>query len=162
MDHLVDSALRIAAAVIVGAAIGSNRDMYGKPAGVRVHALVSLGAALATIVATQLGPDDGAAASRVIQGIIGGIGFLGAGVILRGGNREMRIYHVTTAATIWVTAALGIACGVGAWTIVVLAAIAVLIVLVVGLKIDRKLHGWLGEENETNVRSAQSFPEGKR
>jgi putative Mg2+ transporter-C (MgtC) family protein len=151
MDHFVDPALRVAAAVIVGAAIGINRDMYGKPAGVRVHALVSLGAALATIVAAQLGGDTSAAVSRVIQGIIGGIGFLGAGVILRGGSREMRIYHVTTAATIWVTAAFGIACGVGAWSIVLVAGIAVIVVLVLGLSIDRKLHGVLGPEDETGA-----------
>ncbi len=154
MDHLVDPALRIAAAVVVGAAIGINRDMYGKPAGARVHALVSLGAALTTLVATQLA--DAASASRVIQGIIGGIGFLGAGVILRGGSREMRIYHVTTAATIWVTAALGITCGVGDWAILSMGAVAVLIVLVVGLKIDRILYRWLGDEDETATRRGDS------
>lgn len=151
MDHWLEAALRIAAAVVAGGLVGINRDMYGKPSGVRVHALVALGAALVTMVGTQsgLGAYDPAAASRIIQGVIGGIGFLGAGVILRGGSDSTRqIYHVTTAASIWVTAGLGIACGAGAWVLAAVAAIAVMVVLVVGLRIDRALYGRLGPEEE--------------
>jgi putative Mg2+ transporter-C (MgtC) family protein len=149
MEHWTELALRIAAAVLAGGAIGVNRDMYGKPSGVRVHALVALGAAVVTMIGTEagLGAHDPAAASRIIQGVIGGIGFLGAGVILRGGgSSERRIYHVTTAASIWVTAALGIACGAGAWAIAALAAVAAMVVLVVGLKLDKALYGRLGPE----------------
>lgn len=150
MEHWIELVLRIAAAVLAGGAIGVNRDMYGKPAGVRVHALVALGAAVVTMIGTQssLSASDPSAASRIIQGVIGGIGFLGAGVILRGGSSERRIYHVTTAASIWVTAALGIACGAGTWAIAGLAAIAAMVVLVVGLKIDKALYGRLGPEEE--------------
>lgn len=148
MEQWTELALRIAAAVLAGGAIGVNRDMYGKPAGVRVHALVALGAAVVTMIGTQgsLSLSDPSAASRIIQGVIGGIGFLGAGVILRGGDSARRIYHVTTAASIWVTAALGIACGAGAWVIAALSGIAAMVVLVVGLKIDKALYGRLGPE----------------
>lgn len=149
MDQWIESALRITAAVLAGGLVGINRDMYGKPSGVRVHALVALGAAVVTMVGTQsgLGASDPSAASRIIQGVIGGIGFLGAGVILRGGDQQ-RIYHVTTAASIWVTAGLGIACGAGAWIVGAVAAIAVLVVLVVGLRLDKALYGRLGPEDE--------------
>src|SRR5688572_907914 len=121
--EFTDIALRLAAAVIAGMAIGLNRDMSKKPIGMRTLALVSLGAA-AVAVATidypsvSQNPD---ALSRVIQGIIqgimAGISFIGAGVILRDPNART-VEGLTTAATVWVAAALGIACGLGAWMIV--------------------------------------------
>jgi putative Mg2+ transporter-C (MgtC) family protein len=148
ISELLEPALRLLAAVVVGALVGLNRDLYGKPAGTRLCALVSLGAGLATVVASNghLGATDPGAVSRVIQGIVGGIGFLGAGVILHEG-RENRVRNLTTAATIWVTAALGIACGVGAWRIATLGAILALVVLTIGLKIDRTLFGRLGTDD---------------
>ena len=73
------------------------------------------------------------------------LGFLGAGVILRGGQR---IFHVATAASIWVTAALGIACGLGAWRLTALAVLAVVLILVIGSKIDHALYGRLGKEDD--------------
>lgn len=150
MDELAEQSLRIAAAIVAGGLIGLNRDMYGKPAGVRVHALVALGAAIATMTGGHFGLGDSDAASRIIQGVIGGIGFLGAGVILRGeiGDKSQpRIHHVTTAASIWVTAALGIACGIGEWILVIVSSLAVFIVLTVGLWLDRALYGKLGPED---------------
>ena len=147
MNDLFELGLRIAAASIAGGIVGVNRDLYGKPSGVRVHALVSLGAALVTMSGMQLGlgESNADAVSRVIQGIVGGIGFLGAGVILRG-DGGLHVYHVATAASIWVTAAIGIACGLGAWRMAALAVIAVVSILVVGSKIDRALRGLLGPE----------------
>src|SRR6476619_2915493 len=93
--------LRLLAATVVGTVIGINRDLYGKPTGVRLHALVSIASALLVMLAGELGSGmpDHAAASRIIQGIVGGIGFLGAGVILRA-DKGNRVYHITTAATI--------------------------------------------------------------
>src|SRR5215211_2556716 len=100
--------------------------------------------ALLVMLAGELGSGtpDHAAASRIIQGIVGGIGFLGAGVIL-GADKGNRVYHITTAATIWVTAALGTACGLGAWRVAALASVLVLVVLTLGLWLDRVLfrHG---------------------
>ena len=148
-SDLIEPFFRLTAAVIVGALLGLNRDLYRKPAGLRLCALVSLGACLTTLIAseTPLGHTDPAAASRVMQGIVGGVGFLGAGVILHEG-RENRVRNLITAATIWMSAALGIACGVGAWRIAVLGAIVGLFVLTVGLYLDRMLFGRLGAEDQ--------------
>ena len=149
MDGLIEPALRLAAAMVAGGIVGLNRDLHGKPTGVRAHALVALGAALFVMSSTELGitDSDGNVVSRVIQGVVGGIGFLGAGVILRGDDGR-RIFHVATAASIWVTAALGIACELGAWRLVVLSIVAVVLILVVGSKIDRALYGKLGKEDD--------------
>ncbi|WP_414476144.1 MgtC/SapB family protein [Microvirga sp. M2] len=141
MEDWFEPILRLAAATVAGAIVGINRDLYGKPTGVRLHALVTIGSALLVMLPAAYDPNsqDPAAASRIIQGIVGGIGFLGAGVILRATTGE-RVYHITTAATIWVTAALGIACGLGAWRLALLAAVLVLLVLTGGLALDRRLH----------------------
>jgi putative Mg2+ transporter-C (MgtC) family protein len=112
-------ALRLGAALLIGGAIGLNRDLYGKQAGMRTHGLVSLGAAVATIVSLGLPGEsqsmDPNAISRVLQGILTGIGFLGAGVILR--DPSGHVTGLTTAATIWMCAGLGVACGLGYWSV---------------------------------------------
>jgi putative Mg2+ transporter-C (MgtC) family protein len=112
-----ETAVRLGAALILGGMLGLNRELHGKPAGLRTHALVSLGAAVATIVALK-SPDgslliDPNAIGRVVQGILTGIGFLGAGVILR--DPIGHVSGLTTAATIWICAVLGIVCGLGYW-----------------------------------------------
>src|ERR1700730_17445364 len=114
-----ETALRLGAALILGGMIGSNRELHGKPAGLRNHALVSLGAAVATLVVLK-SPDgslliDPNAIGRVVQGILTGIGFLGAGVILR--DPKEHVTGLTAAATIWMCAVLGIVCGLGYWGI---------------------------------------------
>ena len=119
----VDIVLRLGAAVLAGAAIGVNRDLANKPIGMRTLALVALGAATIALAGIQVegmaaNPD---ALSRVVQGIIqgvmAGISFIGAGVILRDAKARM-VEELTTAATVWVTAALGVACGSrrGGWS----------------------------------------------
>ena len=116
----------------------SRRDLANKPIGMRTLGLVALGSAVVVVAATQFPgmaehPD---AASRVIQGVIQGImtgiSFIGAGVILRDANRQT-VEGLTTAATVWVTAALGIACGLGAWRTIAIA-IALSFVLLIGLR----------------------------
>jgi putative Mg2+ transporter-C (MgtC) family protein len=131
-----DIALRLAAAVAVGAALGIDRDLERKPIGARTLALVSLGAA-AVAVATVNVPglfENKDALSRIVQGLIqgvmAGIGFIGAGVILRKPEVDL-VKGLTTAATVWVAAALGIACGLGQWLVVGIATLLSLIVLVV-------------------------------
>lgn len=141
----LDIVLRLAAAVVFGGAIGINRDIHGKPTGIRAHALVSLGAAVLLVAGgrTILGGDHPDALSRVIQGIIAGIGFLGAGVILRGTNGR-QVYHLVTAASLWVTTGVGVLCGLGAFSVATITTALVLIVLTVGLRIDRWLYGRAG------------------
>jgi putative Mg2+ transporter-C (MgtC) family protein len=131
--------LRLGMAVFVGALIGLNRDLHRKPAGVRTHALVSLGTALMVIVVMPPGVDDSHrydALSRVIQGVLTGIGFLGAGVILRNPNKQ-HISGLTTAATIWVTSLLGIACGMGLYLPVLIALLFGTLVLLLGGRLER-------------------------
>ena len=104
-----------------------------------------VGLCLITVITSEprLGFSDPAAVSRAIQGIVGGIGFLGAGVILHQGP-ESRIRNLTTAATIWMSAALGIACGLGAWRTGGVAAVLALVVLTLGARIDHALFGRFG------------------
>lgn len=110
--------LRLAAAAVIGSVLGLNRELHGKPAGVRTNALVCLGAALFTLgglgISREPAGFNADALSRVIQGIVTGIGFLGAGVILRDAAGR-QVQGLTTSATIWVAAALGIICGAGLW-----------------------------------------------
>jgi putative Mg2+ transporter-C (MgtC) family protein len=137
MEETIDIALRLGAAALVGMLIGVNRDLANKPIGMRTLGLVALGAAIVSLAGVQVEgmaehPD---ALSRVVQGIIqgvmAGISFIGAGVILR--DREARrVEGLTTAATVWVTAALGIACGLAAWRTVAIAAVLALLLLVAG------------------------------
>jgi putative Mg2+ transporter-C (MgtC) family protein len=134
---IADVALRFAAAVLVGGSIGLNRDLRGKPAGVRTHALVCLASAVLTLVASD--STDAAAASRVMQGIITGIGFIGAGVILHR-NSGKSVRGLTTAATIWIVATLGIACGVADWVPVGLGTGFTLLVLLAGGPVERLFH----------------------
>lgn len=130
--------LRLGAATAAGMAIGLNRDVHDKPIGMRTLGLVALGAALVTVATVHfqtmlLHPD---ALSRVVQGVIqgvmAGISFIGAGVILRDANAKS-VEGLTTAATVWVTAALGIACGLAAWRVVAVGVgISLLLLVLVG------------------------------
>jgi putative Mg2+ transporter-C (MgtC) family protein len=130
-------ALRLAAALVAGVALGVDRDLRHKPAGVRTHALVSIGSAL-VVLAALIGGGTPESLSRVLQGLITGIGFLGAGVIIHH-EKERRIEGLTTAASIWVAAGLGAACGAGLLTLVGFAIVAAMIVLVAGGPFERVL-----------------------
>lgn len=138
MTDSVEIAIRLSASVLIGSTLGLNRELHGKPAGLRTHGLVSLGAALATMVAFR-SPDssltiDPNAIGRIVQGILTGVGFLGAGVILH--DREGHVTGLTTAATIWICAALGIVCGLGYWPILAIALVLALFVLTIGKMIE--------------------------
>jgi putative Mg2+ transporter-C (MgtC) family protein len=133
--------VRLVLATLLGAAVGVNREISLKPAGLRTHALVSLGAALATIVGLLLSGPQGDVASpgRIIQGIVAGVGFIGGGVILH--LREARtVQGLTTAASIWVVSATGIAAGAGLWRSALAAIGLTLLVLTIGRRIDHALH----------------------
>jgi putative Mg2+ transporter-C (MgtC) family protein len=125
-------AMRLVAATLIGSGVGLDRELRHKPAGLKTHALVALGASLVTAVCAFL--PDGTAMSRAIQGIIAGVGFLGGGAILKS-NDEM-VHGLTTAASIWLVASLGIACGAGQWIIAMIALAIALIVLVAGNAVE--------------------------
>ena len=119
--------LRLLLAALLGGLLGIERERKGKAAGVRTHMLVSMGAALFVLLATQGGMKD-TELSRVLQGVIAGIGFLGAGTILKA-EREEKVYGLTTAAGIWLTAAIGVAAGLGRESTAVLSTLLALGVL---------------------------------
>ena len=121
--------LRLGLAVVLGAAIGYERERRGKDAGLRTHMLVTLGATLFILVPATSGMDT-ADASRVMQGVVAGIGFLGAGAILkRDTGREVK--GLTTAASIWVAAAVGMSIGYGREATAVASTLIALFVLAV-------------------------------
>jgi putative Mg2+ transporter-C (MgtC) family protein len=123
----LDSLLRLGVATIAGAAIGWEREHSGRPAGLRTHMLVSLGAALVMFVPLQIGIAESA---RVIQGVVTGIGFLCAGDILhhvREGHE--RVKGLTSAAALWVTATIGVVAAHGLWHVVVIGTGLTLVVL---------------------------------
>ncbi len=130
----LDLALRIAAAMVAGAVIGINRDLHHKPIGLRTLGLVALASCMLVLTVSQYALQHGAnssdAASRVTQGIVSGIGFLGAGVILRGPD-QVHVLGLTTAAAILVVAALGVSCALAAWPILILGFTATLLLLIV-------------------------------
>jgi putative Mg2+ transporter-C (MgtC) family protein len=131
-------ALRLGAAVLLGSALGLNRDLHGKPAGMRTHGLVSLGSAVAVMVSLGLPGEsrsmDPNAISRVLQGILTGIGFLGAGVILR--DPSGHVAGLTTAATVWLSAVLGVTCGLGYWSVLIIALVLTVLLLTLGGPIE--------------------------
>lgn len=120
MSSLLEMILRFLLAVGLGAGIGYQREWSGKAAGLRTHILVSSGAALFTLVSIYGFSGAIVDISRVAAGVVVGIGFIGAGVILRG-QREKEVAGLTTAATIWITAAIGLAAGAGMYLISVIA-----------------------------------------
>ena len=130
--------LRLLVAGLMGALIGYDRERISSPAGLRTHILVSMGAALFVIVPVQAGfsADD---ISRVVQGLVAGIGFLGAGAILKQ-DSSMIVRGLTTAASIWLTAAIGIAAGLGQLATAIIATVFGLIVLNVRSKSRREAH----------------------
>ncbi|GLK85609.1 transport ATPase [Ancylobacter defluvii] len=148
MDFLspsdIEALSRLLAAVGCGMLVGLNRDLRGKPTGMRTLGLVSLGAALISLTAMGVDGIEGHpdATSRVVQGIIQGvltgIGFLGAGVVLRN-HRELEVHGLTTAAAVWVTAALGVACALASWHLIVMALIVTLVLLALVRPLERRL-----------------------
>jgi len=135
---LGEMSTRLLVAVLFGAVIGLNRDLHGKPAGVRTHGLVALGAALVVLATARIASinDQADVISRVAQGIITGVGFLGAGVILRGRSGG-RVHGLTTAAAIWVTALFGVASGAGAFREVGVGFVLVILILWLGGPTER-------------------------
>jgi putative Mg2+ transporter-C (MgtC) family protein len=140
---LWDMVLRLGAAVVIGGVLGLNRDLHGKPTGVRTLGLVALGAALIVIGASDLAGSGGVdpnVVSRVVQGVLTGIGFLGAGVILHGADDPHRVHGLTTAACTWLTACVGLVCGTGDWRLLAVALPLIFLLLVLGGPIERGFH----------------------
>ena len=142
--------VRLGAAALLGSLVGLNRELKNKSAGLRTHAMVSIGSALAALFALKHigGPFDANALSRVMQGILTGIGFLGAGVILRSQNGK-HVHGLTTAATVWLVAMLGVGCGMGYWMPLIAAALCVFVILVFGGTLEKRFHQWFHPKRDS-------------
>lgn len=127
--QMVRGAIRLIAAALLGAVIGIQRERLGKPAGLRTHMLVALGSALFVVTSLEFGMSS-SDLSRVIQGLATGIGFIGGGAILKL-SEEREITGLTTAAGIWLTAAVGVAVGMGRWGTAALSVVLTWIILAV-------------------------------
>src|SRR3989344_1246987 len=134
---LLELTLRLTAATLLSGIIGIERQLHHKPAGFRTNGLVGLGSAVMTIVGITAAKDmPGVDPTRIASIVVQGIGFLGAGLIIQSSGA---VRGLTTAATLWVVAGIGIACGFGMWQVALLAAALVLVLLVIFDPLDAKI-----------------------
>ena len=144
VKELTRISLRLLVAALLGGLLGFEREQRGKSAGIKTHMLVCIGAALFVLIPQQSGVISQAELSRIMQGIIAGIGFLGAGAILKGDD-EKNLKGLTTAAGIWLTAAIGVAAGLGRESSAILCTLLALMVLL----IIPKLAGLIGRKDNS-------------
>jgi putative Mg2+ transporter-C (MgtC) family protein len=142
---LQDLIIRITIAAILGAIIGAEREFHGKAAGLRTNLLICLGAAVFTIISKQMAQGTEDSLTRIAAQIVTGVGFLGAGAIIqdRGG-----VHGLTTAATIWLVASIGMACGAGFFSLALITTFITIIVLLGLGKIARHF-----EKNSENYKN---------
>jgi putative Mg2+ transporter-C (MgtC) family protein len=126
--HVARAAVRLLVAALLGGLLGYEREHTGKAAGIRTHVLVAIGAALLVTTVQQVGMSS-ADVSRVIQGVVTGIGFLGAGTIVKHQDPN-HVRGLTTAAGIWLTAAVGLTAGLGREWLAITATLLALLVLI--------------------------------
>ena len=143
-------ALRLTLALIVGAILGLNRWLHHKSAGIRTHSLVAIGSATAVMLISDFVQDDAQAVSRVLQGLITGLGFLGAGVIIRE-QRSQKVHGLTTAASLWACALIGASFGAGQFVLGGLSLGAILLTLIIGGPLERLMAGLTGVKRESEV-----------
>jgi putative Mg2+ transporter-C (MgtC) family protein len=147
VEHFTRVAVRLLLAGVLGFALGFERETQGKAAGARTHMLVAMGSAL-FVLAPILTGADADAMSRVIQGLVAGVGFLCAGAIIKRGNGESDrdVQGLTTAAGMWMTAAIGMACGLGREVTAIISTVLALAVLALVPHFSRGLMGMMGND----------------
>lgn len=149
MAEIVEVTLRLTAALLLGGLVGLNRNLHHKSVGLRTLAIVSFGSALFVLAVVPFPgttlPYDSSSVSRVIQGVVAGIGFLGAGCIIRP-SQGSSVHGFTTAAALWSTTGIGIICGLGRWHIALVAMVLLIIVLALGGRLEMLAHRWLGHD----------------
>ena len=129
----LDTIGRLLLAAVLGAILGAEREMRQRAAGFRTNTLIALGSAAFTLISIQMAQSDGGDPTRIPSQVVTGIGFLGGGAILRG---QGDIRGLTTAATVWVNAAIGMAAGAGFYALAITATLVTLFVLTVFLRIE--------------------------
>jgi len=143
-------ALRLGLALLAGSILGLNRWLHHKSAGIRTHSLVAIGSATAVILISDFVKDDAQAMSRVLQGLITGLGFLGAGVIIHE-QRSSKIHGLTTAASLWTCALVGAAFGAGQFALGLLCIGAIVIALALGGPLERLVSRLLGIKRGSEI-----------
>mgnify|MGYP003587605824 CR=1 FL=1 len=146
VEQITRVAVRLVLAGLLGFVLGFEREARGKAAGARTHMLVAMGSAL-FVLAPELTGAEMADMSRVIQGLVAGVGFLCAGAILKGSDEHM-VKGLTTAAGMWMTAAIGMSCGLGREVLAILSTLLALAVLALVPHFSRGLQGMLGSRDE--------------
>jgi putative Mg2+ transporter-C (MgtC) family protein len=136
-QHMIRISLRLFVALVIGGLVGIQRELTHKPAGLRTHMLLALGTALIVITADESGMSK-SDLSRLFQGLVTGIGFLGGGAILKL-TAEHEIHGLTTAAGIWLTAAASAAAGIGQLALAVVGVCLGLLVLAAFVKVEKRL-----------------------
>ena len=137
---VLDIVGRMLIAIVAGAIVGADRELQRKPAGIRTHALVAMGSSLFTMIGLIVAADpmlDLAAPGRVIQGVIAGVGFIGAGAIFRREGTFSSGHGLTTAASVWIVAAVGTAAGAGLWRTAFAAVVLAILILLLEEPVDR-------------------------
>ena len=142
--------LRLALALLVGFVLGLNRWLHHKSAGIRTHSLVAIGSALAVMLISNFVQDDAQSVSRVLQGLITGLGFLGAGVIIRE-QLSQRVHGLTTAASLWACALIGAAFGAGQFALGGLSLGAILLTLAIGGPLERVIARLNGVKRSSEI-----------
>lgn len=143
-------ALRLGLALLAGSILGLNRWLHHKSAGIRTHSLVAIGSATAVILISDFVKDDAQAMSRVLQGLITGLGFLGAGVIIHE-QRSSKIHGLTTAASLWTCALVGAAFGGGQFVLGLFSIGAIFTALALGGPLERLVSRLLGIERGSEI-----------
>jgi len=140
-SHDAELAIRLIAATFLGALVGLERGIHGKDAGFKTYTLVCLGSALMMVLSTEMFLIYKGLAtvdpSRIAAQVVTGIGFLGAGAIIR--SQQGSVRGLTTAAGIWTICGIGMACGVGLYKIAVIATLLVLVILILFLKVEHHM-----------------------
>lgn len=151
--------MRLGTATLAGRALGLNRDLHGKAIGVRTLGIVAIAAASVVLLANNEDPwrfSD--AASRTVQGILTGIGFLGAGIILHA-ETGTKVQGLTSAACTWLTACIGILCGAGQWRTVVVCLGLTFVLLLFGGKFEKAVrHAVLGRRAKAHSKAVTPPP----
>ena len=150
LNLIFDIAIRLSLALMVGTILGLNRWLHHKSAGIRTHSLVAIGSATAVMLIGDFQLDNAQAVSRVLQGLITGLGFLGAGVIIRERSTQ-KVHGLTTAASIWSCALLGAAYGAGQFTLATAALVSILFILLIGGTLEKFVSHLTGIQRESEV-----------
>jgi putative Mg2+ transporter-C (MgtC) family protein len=150
MAVFLDDLARIGAAAIVGGVLGLERELNGHFAGLRTHMMVAIGCAVFVVGGLAVSGTQSEAVTRVVQGVAAGVGFLGAGTILKL-DEERKIKGLTTASSIWLAAALGTLAGLGEYVPAAAATVIAVIVLAVLRPVERALASFLKANDETDT-----------